>query len=629
MTTSTVNSDDIGDIDFSVDLTSPDTQALAAGFNEYGVKDTDDRVEFVFEAMQPGMRNGVKITEDFLQTVADNFENEQPAQVDHDRSMFANAGRVTDMWFSDGALRLRGYVPKTGAQTHQEFVNRFNFDPPQVQNGSVGFGMAYELSEDEQGNPMLVDGEMQEFSFLPFPGGYDEETGGLKAQFEEARKEYAEQDEIDEAYSDWESAVNMTASQMETWSEHPCADTASENPETVRERNMMLLETPKSEWGQEEIDAADRTASFISRMKGSSPEGNAKEGGKGSCPSEWAVSLLNWAFNPFDSIPGGEPNPDSEEQNNSSDTAREGDRDFSEHTDMEKLSKTYEMWDSLTNMTEEEMDMWEDHPCSDKGVDDGEDMRDNFYMLSGQPMEGWGQEEMAIANSAIDFMVTETEKDPDDPKSGGPGSCPSRWTVNLLNRGHNPLDDFPSGNPQFADQGDDHPDDDTSQDSVSGVESFDATLDTKTLHNFNTMSFERIDFNELGDNVSDEVAEFLSQVEEQHKQNVEFIETVTDDRDSVESELQEYKQELAEELEDREAVLFEADELVDFDMSRLHQLDADSQDFEGSEAKDEKSEDSEADFGSKERKSQDFTGDSVDDRAKEGLSGMSGIAVDD
>lgn len=487
MSASTVNSDDIGDIDFSVDLTSPDAQALAAGFNEYGVKDTDDRVEFVFEAMQPGMRNGVKITEEFLKTVADNFENEQPAQVDHDRSMFANAGRVTDMWFSDGALRLQGYVPKTGAQTHQEFVNRFNFDPPQVQNGSVGFGMAYELSEDEQGNPMLVDGEMQEFSFLPFPGGYDEETGGLKAQFEEARKQYAEQN----------------------------------------------------------------------------------------------------------------------------------------------MSEVYEMWDSLTNMTEEEMDMWEDHPCSDKGVDDGEDMRDNFYMLSGQPMEGWGQEEMAIANAAIDFMVTETEKDPDDPESGGPGSCPSRWTVNLLNRGHNPLDDFPSGNPQFADQGDDHPDDDTSQDSVSGVESFDATLDTKTLHNFNTMSFERIDFDELGDDVSDEVAEFLSQVEEQHKQNVEFIETVTDDRDSVESELQEYKQELATELADREAVLFEADELVDFDMSRLHQLDADSQEFEGSETKDEESGDGEGDanFGSKERKSQDFTGDSVDDRAKDGLDGMSGIAL--
>lgn len=724
MSVNTVNTDDIGDVNFSIDLTSPDPKALAAGFNEYGVKDTDDRVEFVFEAMQPGMRNGVKITQDFLKTVANNFENEQPAQVDHDRSMMANAGRVTEMWFSEGALRLRGYVPKTGAQTHQEFVNRFTFDPPQVQNGSVGFGMEYELSEDDQGNPMLIDGQMQEFSFLPFPGGYDEPSGGLKAQFEKARekyakhqqdyqhatgdwversysggevygkvrdrtrdsftvdgntvegdegepvykleehkdgeftgqmiaatqssvsswsgpsdsedmsKEYAEQEEIDEAYSDWESAVNMTASQLETWSEHPCADTASQNPETVRKRNMMLLETPKSEWGQKEVDAAGRTVSFISRMKGSSPEGSGKEGGKGTCPSEWAVSLLNWAFNPFDSMPSGEPNPDSEEQNNSSDDRREGRRDYSEHTDMEGLSKTYEMWESLTNMDEEQMDMWEEHPCSDKGVDNGEDMRDNFYMLSGQPMESWGKEEIAIANSAIDFMISETQRDVENPESGGQGTCPSRWTVNLLNRGHNPLENFPSGNPQFADGGRGGKiDDDAPNGNISGAESFDATLETTILHNFNTMTFNRIDFDELGE-VSDEVAEFLSQVQAQHEQNVEFIETVTEDRDSVESELQEYKQGLAEELEDREAILFTADELIDFDLSRLHELDADSREFEEARSSEEsQSQDEETEggsnFGSREQKSQDFVGnDGGSERAKEGLRGISGIVID-
>jgi hypothetical protein len=109
---------------------------------------------------------------------------------------------------------------------------------------------------------------------------------------------------IDDVYAEWDDHVNMTASELDEWSDHPCADTASQDPETVRERNMMLLETDKSDWGQEEVDAARRTISFISRMSASENEpDNPKDGGANGCPSEWAVSLLNWAHNPFDSLP--------------------------------------------------------------------------------------------------------------------------------------------------------------------------------------------------------------------------------------------------------------------------------------------------------------------------------------
>lgn len=202
MTDQEIRGDDIGDLNFSVDISSPDPEALKEGFNRHGVKDTEDRVEFVFEAMQPGMRNGVKITEDFLQQVAENHENEAPLQLNHDRSMQANVGRVEDVWFSDGALRLRGYVPKTGADTHEEFVNRLTYDPPQAQNGSVGFGMQYEMTRDDDGNPMLADGTMQEFSFTPFPGGYDEDTGGLKAQFEQAYQQYKDEGTPDDDASE-------------------------------------------------------------------------------------------------------------------------------------------------------------------------------------------------------------------------------------------------------------------------------------------------------------------------------------------------------------------------------------------------------------------------------------------
>lgn len=373
MTTDTLGGNDLdhGDLNFSIDLSAPDPKALAEGFNQYGVRETDDRVEFIFEAMQTGMRNGVKITEDFLKTVASNFENEAPVQIDHDRSMESNVGRVTEMWFSDGALRLRGYVPKTGANTHQEFIQRFTFSPPQVQNGSVGFGMQYELSEDDDGNPMLVNGTMQEFSLLPFPGGYDESTGGLKAQFEQAYQQY-----------------------------------------------------------QDEADGTD---------------------------------------------------------------------------------------------------------------------------------------------------------------------------------------------------------DDTPEDDVSGVESFAVRFDTETIYNSNTMTFERIEFTDLPDDLPEEVVEFIENVEEQHEANVEFVESVTDDRDEAEEELQEYKQTLAGKLAEREAVLFEAEELVEFDLSRLHKLDEDSQDFGVSEdeagAEDEPEGEGGENFGQKDRKSGNFTEDTVDERATEGLDSMTGISL--
>lgn len=377
MTTKTISGDELqGDLNFSIDLSSPDPQALAEGFNQYGVKDTEDRVEFVFEAMQPGVRNGVKINEDFLKKVAENFDRERPAQVDHNRSMMANAGRITDMWFSDGALRLRGYVPKTGATTHEDFVKRFTFDPPQVQNGSVGFGMQYEMSEDDNGNPMLVDGTMQEFSFLPFPGGYDEGSGGLKAQFAEAYEQFKEE----------------------------------------------------------------------------------------------AVTT----------------------------------------------------------------------------------------------------------------------------------------------------------------------DDDTPKGSVSGVESADYRLDTETIYESTSMSFDSIDFDELPDDLPEGVAEFMKQVKETHKTNIEFIESVIEARDEAENELEEYeaemveyKQTLAEDISERESVPLSADELTNFSLTRLHEMDEETAEFTAPETPEQDNEEVEGTgFGQREQRAKNFSGEKVDSRAKAGLDTIPGINIE-
>lgn len=128
-----------------------------------------------------------------------------------------------------------------------------------------------------------------------------EENSKRDSTFED--EQLASMNELDEVYSEWDDHVNMTASELETWSDNPCSTEASVDPEAVIERNMNLLETNKSEWGTDEIEDAKRTISFISRMSAEENEPDEPMDGPNGCPSEWAISLLNWAYNPFDSVP--------------------------------------------------------------------------------------------------------------------------------------------------------------------------------------------------------------------------------------------------------------------------------------------------------------------------------------
>jgi hypothetical protein len=111
----------------------------------------------------------------------------------------------------------------------------------------------------------------------------------------------SDEDELDEVYDDWDDAVNMTASSLREWSGHPCSREASLDPVSVIRRNLELLDTNKSDWTTSHIDDAKRTISFISRMKGADTAD--LDGGPYGCPSKRDISLMNWAFNPFESIP--------------------------------------------------------------------------------------------------------------------------------------------------------------------------------------------------------------------------------------------------------------------------------------------------------------------------------------
>lgn len=141
-----------------------------------------------------------------------------------------------------------------------------------------------------------------------------------------------EDESVDDVYSEWSDHVNMTASSLKKWSENPCSREASVDPEAVIKRNLRLLEKNKEDWTEGDMKDAKRTISFISRMKANKPD--APKDGAHGCPSDWAISMLNWAYNPFDSVPSAneevedELEPVEEVSMNDSEVVREATKVF-------------------------------------------------------------------------------------------------------------------------------------------------------------------------------------------------------------------------------------------------------------------------------------------------------------
>lgn len=178
-------------LSFTASRTSEDTPDLD-GFNDYGVREvrndeTGDlqAVDVLYEAMQPGPpeeRNGVRITEQFLQNVASkDYDESEPYMLGHSDKPLDEIGKVQSVWFSESAKKLMvmNRVFNTGAQTHDEVINRLTHKPPTMTDGSVGLGNNYEAAVNAAGEPELIDGRIREFSSVPFPGGYEEGGVGL------------------------------------------------------------------------------------------------------------------------------------------------------------------------------------------------------------------------------------------------------------------------------------------------------------------------------------------------------------------------------------------------------------------------------------------------------------------
>lgn len=162
---------------------------LTDGFNEHGVRANDDgSVDVRFAAMEPGVRRGVEVTEEFLRNVASHDYSRIPVQLDHSQSQRANVGFVDPRNIhTDNFLQTEIHIPDTGSSIRNDIIADFTHDPPQITDISVSFDpRSVEVERpSKRGEPArFVDARLREFSLTPFPAGYD--NGGLTPAFSSA-----------------------------------------------------------------------------------------------------------------------------------------------------------------------------------------------------------------------------------------------------------------------------------------------------------------------------------------------------------------------------------------------------------------------------------------------------------
>ena len=185
-------------VGFNFSLTPPSRDALSDGYNQYGVRENYDdneeleSIDVIFEAMEPGIRKGVEITPGFLQWVADNSEVGSPAMLDHSKAQLSKVGNVTEHKYSDDFLRLKVNIPNTGSSVKSDIISDFTHEPPDITDGSIGFErdtVEFSEPESDEAHARFDKALIKEFSFTPFPAGYD--NGGLSPQFSEMVDEFS------------------------------------------------------------------------------------------------------------------------------------------------------------------------------------------------------------------------------------------------------------------------------------------------------------------------------------------------------------------------------------------------------------------------------------------------------
>lgn len=157
--------------------------------------------------------------------------------------------------------------------------------------------MRYDTIQDDVMNEIFIPAgylPIDELTMLQDPRDAQQQSDyNLPPVKSEKLETKLDQEEIDQVYTKYKEVTNMGYTELLNWSETECSKKASLDRSPI-ERNLRLLSTKKSEWTAKDVSDANRTISFVSRMKGAEQGEPAAEG----CPSKRDISLKNWGYNP-------------------------------------------------------------------------------------------------------------------------------------------------------------------------------------------------------------------------------------------------------------------------------------------------------------------------------------------
>jgi len=223
----------------------------------------------------------VKYSKDTIRAIAYNYlkqANQNNATVEH--AKVVDGVSLVETWIIEG---------------ENDKSKNFGFDLPE----GTWFGCM--KVENEEVKKQIQNKEVLGFSiegnFIAEKEMYLSEQQPTLIEELEQLLTLATQEEIEARYDDYMSAVNMTYSELKSWSETECSTLASLDRSPI-ERNLELLQTNKADWTNKHFEDAGKTIAFINRMR-ENTAGDILEDSNGNvCGSKRTISLMNWAYNP-------------------------------------------------------------------------------------------------------------------------------------------------------------------------------------------------------------------------------------------------------------------------------------------------------------------------------------------
>ena len=99
-------------------------------------------------------------------------------------------------------------------------------------------------------------------------------------------------EEIAETFTNYKGSVNMSYSELKSWSETECSKKASIGRDAIN-RNLQLLSKKKADWTSNDATEARKAIAYIARARKQKQGKNVSK----ECPySKNYIALKNWAY---------------------------------------------------------------------------------------------------------------------------------------------------------------------------------------------------------------------------------------------------------------------------------------------------------------------------------------------